>query len=164
MNRIINRFFIAAAAVLLIASCRPEKFKDIGDPASKTAGIQANWILAHAYVIDEAFATPDKLEITDFYKTKALPTLNITATGFTALTTGVVKNYFGTGKGTWTFDDNTYPTKVYLNYNDNSKDTFMLAGTIRTTDQALKLKKTYYYTKNGVKKIAYSYIWEFTRQ
>ena len=164
MKRIFKFTALILVTAIVVVSCRPKKFSDIGDVPSKTKGIQDNWVLSHAYVVDEAFATPDKLDITDFYKTKTLPTLKFTETGFTALTTGTVKNYFGTGTGTWSFDNADFPKSLYINYSDNSKDTFLLGSTIRTTDLVLKLKKTFYYTKGTAKKIAYSYIWEFTRQ
>ncbi len=144
-------------------SCRPKKFNDIGNEPSKMQGLQATWILSHAYVIDEAATSPDKLDITDFYKTKTLPTITFTETNFTAVTSGTVKNYFGTGSGTWSFDNNSYPTSIRINYSNNVKDTFLLGSTIRPTDASLKLKKSFYYFKKGVKNIAYSYIWEFVR-
>ncbi len=91
-----NSIFIILIA-LAISSCRPEKFKEIGDIPSKTKGLQDDWKLAHAYVVDEAFSTPDKLDITEFYATKTLPTITFTENTFTALTAGTVKNYFGFG-------------------------------------------------------------------
>lgn len=155
--------------LLIIAAvsdgCRPKKFKDIGDASSKMEGIKANWIMAHAYVIDEAYVTPDKFEITDFYRTgTTLPNLNISDNSFSSTVTGVVKNYFGTGNGTWKFDDNNFPTSVIFSYSNATKDTFLLASSIRATDNALKLKKQYYYMKAGKKTLGFSYIWEFTKQ
>ncbi|MCX6189547.1 MAG: DUF5004 domain-containing protein [Bacteroidetes bacterium] len=164
MKSILNFLLLIILFSASFISCRPKKFSDIGLEPSKSKGLQANWILSHAYVIDEAATSPDKLDITAFYQTKALPTLIFTETTFTALTLGTVKNYFGSGSGTWSFDNNDYPTSLRINYSNNVKDTFLLGGTIRPTDSTLKLKKTFYYYKKGVKNIAYSYIWEFVRQ
>jgi hypothetical protein len=164
MKHFIKIALVCFAAACIVSACRPAKFKEIGEIPSKTKGIQGSWLLSHAYVVDDAYVNPDQLDITDFYKTKALPSFTFTETNFTALTTGTVKNYFGTGTGTWSFDNNDYPTTLYFTYSNNDKDTFLLGATIRPTDSKLKLKKTYFYTKNGIRKSAYSYIWEFDRQ
>lgn len=85
MKTIFKYFALLILTSLIINSCRPKKFSDIGDPSSKVEGIKANWMLTHAYVIDEAYVSPDKLEITDFYKTAAnLPNLNIAENTFTS--------------------------------------------------------------------------------
>jgi hypothetical protein len=160
----IHQIILCLFIITVANSCRPAKFKEIGDPSSKVEGIKGNWILSHAYAIDEAYVTPDKLEITDFYQTATTqPNLNISDNTFSSNITGVVKNYFGTGTGTWKFDDNNFPSYVIFNYSNSTADTFLLAGPIRATDTSLKLKKQYFYTKAGKNLVAFSYIWEFIK-
>lgn len=161
MKRIV---FVAAACFMLVAACKKET-KDIGMPASKVEGIQANWVLNKAVQVDEQSLTKESANIFRFFERNgALPNISILDSTYTVDTTNLSFNFFGGASGKWRFDDPNFPSKVTFTP-DGGGDAIVLKlnGPIRPQDN-LKLSNEIYHSCKGKSTWVFSYNLEFIRK
>jgi len=139
--------YMSVALGLLAASCRKE-YKEIGEVPSKVDGITASWVLSGCSIIDKAATVEETMDVTSFFTQKGkLPNVRFVMEGgngtYSCDTSDVAYNFFGGTGGTWTFDNNDYPTQVVLTPTGSTEPiTLKLAATIRPTDTYLKLDKS----------------------
>ncbi len=120
-----KKYIISGFICLLAFGCEKpyDKDKEIGPPIYSAENfnsiLNGKWVLSKASQVDELSLTKESIDITDFYSMspatqKPNITFNTTNQTFVSDTTGVMVSYFGSS-GTWSYDDNNYPTKIILN-------------------------------------------------
>jgi len=150
MKKIIILILVIQVSLVACKKERPEL-----EPAgSNVEGIQDDWTLAKVVQFDEI--TLKELDVSSVYIGTDPMKINFKING-TDTSYSVIKgssiNYLGS-TGTWSFDDNDYPTKLILNIAGN--DNYMpLLRTVRPTSQSLEFK----FTKicSGKKVVSYKY-------
>lgn len=149
---------MSVAVSLLSTSCRKE-YKEIGEEPSKIEGITAHWVLSSCNIIDKAATVEETMDVTSFFTSKGnLPNVTFHMEGgagtYTSDTSGVALLFFGGANGTWSFDNNDYPTKVLITPAGSTQPiSYPLAATIRPTDTYLKLDKSV--SCGGAEKLVY---------
>lgn len=147
-KRMKNKLYIVCATIgLMVSSCQKE-YKEIGEIPSKIEGITANWILKSCEVVDKGGFEEETMDITSFFYSKSnLPNIQFTMVNgagvYSADTSNIAFQFFGSTSGTWIFDNPDFPKQLILTPTGSSQTlTFNLAATIRPTDTYLKLDKS----------------------
>ena len=118
-----KNFCCSILIVLIISGCKkPYEKKDIGDPiySPEKARVILNgkWTVRKITHIDEKSLTKESIEITDYFLQNPgsqLPSITFNTDNNTYIsdTAGVAISYFGSG-GKWLFDNDQYPSRIYL--------------------------------------------------
>lgn len=143
MKKIIAVFFL----ISMLGACQKE-YKEIGNAPSKIEGITAKWVLHSCSVIDKGGFIEETVEITPFFTSSPkLPNISFTMEAgvgrYTCDTSNIAFNFFGGTSGTWSFDNNEFPTKLLITPNGSEQGIVMpLAATIRPTDTYLKIDQS----------------------
>lgn len=123
MNRIIN---IVSGGLLmafvLVSSCKKpydydkEVAPGIASPEKISAALGGTWRMTTGLEVDGKSLVSESMDITDFLLSGGnTPNITFNAdSSFTVDTTGVLINYFQVTSGRWAFDDNRYPTKIFI--------------------------------------------------
>jgi hypothetical protein len=133
--------FSIATFVLFLASCKPELKGELGDPADKIAGMEGTWQLSSFIQQDPNNPIKEERDLSDFYIVPGETPYQLTFTGSDrtyAVVEGPGKNFFGTG-GTWGFDNDQYPTYLFL-YNTADTLQLLLGSVVRETDSNLGIE------------------------
>jgi hypothetical protein len=146
---------------LIALSCKPDVDVPIGDPSSKVDGISDSWTISEVTMVDEVSVNKDELEVSAFFTNQASPiSLEFTAASKTYTASGnMANNFFGAG-GTWSFDDDSFPTMVTLLTSEGQLIELNLNGPIREVDQELNVQ----FTKSCVDEPRSSYKFKFSRK
>jgi hypothetical protein len=158
-----KKAIIIASIFLSIIACKKE-IKDIGTPSSKVDGIQAKWGLTSCTMIDELSLVKEATSMGDFFTTKKAPNITFETVGgikkYTVDTANVLVNFFQAPSGTWSFDNDEYPTMVKFIPDGGVEFSLPLGATVRTVDTFLKLRKPVYCGGE----LKFSYVLEFERK
>lgn len=132
-------FIVLITLAISVLGCKKEPEVPFGEPSSKIEGINAEWMLVAAQLIDENTINRDSISLTDYYLSGEAPMISFDSKTFEyAVTAHGKKNFFGIG-GTWAFDDDEYPTKIILNDAELGTVEVMLTSTIREVDTRLRV-------------------------
>ncbi len=162
-----KRIIMITAFFISLMACKKE-IKDIGAPASKVEGLQANWVLQRCSMVDELSLTKESIKMGDYFTVKnaalTQPNIKFAINNgnriYTVDTTNVLVNFFQASSGTWNFDNDEFPTEIVFNPTGGTPFTLPLGGPIRTVDQVLKLRKPVYCGGE----LKFSYVLEFERR
>lgn len=139
MKKTILYSLYIGAVMIFVTACRPEIPTELAPPGSKLDGINADWVMVAAQIVDENTLNGDSISITPYYADGLAPEIEFNSTTFEYnVTPNGKRNFFGTG-GTWSFDDNEFPTMIMLTSNEGEPIELMLTATIRPQDQRLKV-------------------------
>ncbi len=143
-----NILYIIAAAIVF-ASCKPEIKGELGEPFSKTEGLNGNWQLSSFSQRDENNPIKEVRDLSEYYIIPGEQSTKIifNASDFTySVEPGAGRNFFGT-EGTWRFDNNEAPSFVYLQTTTDTME-IKLGSMPRVFDQQLNLELPRYCTDN----------------
>lgn len=129
---------IAILGAITLSACNEEK-PVLDAPYSKVSGMHGTWVIGGVVQVDEQTVLKDEVDLTNYFVTGSdLLAINFDSTDFTyVVQEGAGNNPFGLS-GTWAFDDENYPSEVYL---VNTGDTIRMAlgAPIREFDNTLTL-------------------------
>lgn len=118
------------ACGMLFAGCKKKIEGELGTPTDKVKGLEGSWELIEFVQIDLNNPIQEERDLSEFYIQEGIDpfTINfIAADQSYNVDITVGKNYFGES-GTWSYDDNTYPSFIYL---DNGMESIeMQLGTM----------------------------------
>jgi hypothetical protein len=129
--------FIAIA----IASCKPEVKGELGEVPSKMEGIRGTWEVSGFKQQDPNNAIREERDLSEFYVVDGLTPYRLkfnTDSMTFSVTPGPGKNFFGAG-GSWAFDNNEYPTKMFL-YTPADTIEALLGSAVRPSDNKLEIQ------------------------
>ncbi len=173
MEKTIRKILILAFAAVLVQSCRPEKFEDIGTPASVPATLAGTWKLNKVIQVDEdarnkgftyGAVNIQQKDITSLFPyTDFTLTLNMNGSTPTTFTTnpGNSPRIIRLANGNWTFDNPEYPKVLTL---ANTTDTARITLGSYPTGAAPVLKVRLERRDAATNKLLISYSYEFTKQ
>lgn len=147
-------FILAAGIAFTLWACKPELKGELGEPANKLDGMAGTWEIVSFKQQDPNNPIREERDLSEFYiqegETPYRLTFNKDSMTY-SVAEGPGKNYFGTG-GTWNFDDNEFPTYLFLRppsmFSDNSHDGFLVSGekklllgsVVRPSDNTLNIQ------------------------
>lgn len=144
-------------------ACKKE-IKEIGTPGSKKEGIQASWQLMKCVHVDEQSLTKEAANITRYFSDGAkMPNITFKDTLYTVDTVGLSINFFNSTAGSWRFDNDNFPSKIFFTPVDAAPFEFKLNGPIRPQDN-LKFTKQVMHSCKGAETLIMSYNLEFLRK
>ena len=124
-------------------------------------GISDSWTISEVTMVDEVSVNKDELEVSAFFTNQASPiSLEFMAASKTYTASGNMANNFFGASGTWSFDDDSFPTMVTLLTSEGQLIELDLNGPIREVDQELNVQ----FTKNCVDEPRSSYKFKFSRK
>lgn len=167
--KFINKIAIAITlATIVLVSCNPESFEDMGVQRNFLQSVNGTWKLTKATQVDEDAAKKgfpyQQLDITNLFPyTSFVLTLNVTGNAPTTFSTvqGTAPKIVKLGNGNWTVDNLNYPKNIYLS-NGAATDTISLGGYPVGASTTLKISKEKRDAVTGKLLISYSY--EFAKQ
>lgn len=144
-------------ALFSIIACKKEKL-ELDPPSSKIEGISDTWVLKEVTQVDEANPLFPEMEVSEAFIGNQALEMSFESTNFTySVEEGDCPNYFGT-TGTWSFDDNEFPTLVNI-VHDGKEEVLQLLRTVRTVDQTFEFQ--YVRTcENGKRVVSYKMVFE----
>ena len=123
------------------ASCKPEVKGELGEVPSKMEGIRGMWEVSGFKQQDPNNAIREERDLSEFYvidgQAPSRLSFNTDSMTFSVIP-GPGKNFFGTG-GSWAFDNNEYPTKMFL-YTPADTIEALLGGAVRPSDSKLEIQ------------------------
>jgi Domain of unknown function (DUF5004) len=125
--------------VALLSACKPDKLV-LDPPGSKLEGINDNFVLSEVIQVDPfVIGSGNSMDVTRVFSKGTPPTITFKSADFTySATAGDGPDYLG-ASGTWSFDDNEYPTLINMN-NGSSQYVLKLLHTIRPQDEYLQVQ------------------------
>lgn len=163
-------FSFIILTVVTLSSCQETKDFILDSPMSKITGISDTWKLSQVVQIDVLTKIQERreMDISSLSIGADPMTLNFTSDGNYTVNAGSSLNYLGSTSGTWSFNDNDYPTQVNINSNGETTVLQLFAPT-REIDMQLKIGVFRYCglpDDNGVlqAEITSGYIYVFDRQ
>jgi hypothetical protein len=162
MNRKQTTRNFAWAALVLgglhLTGCKPETQGEIGEPFDKVEGISATWELRAFQQQDLNSPVKEVRDLSEFYIDGVTQPLRLTfhpdRTYEVEISMG--KNFFGNG-GTWAFDDDTYPSDLFL-YTGEDTLVYDLGAMTRTFDQTLGIE--YSRDCGGTETVRYTFLFD----
>lgn len=127
---------IISITLLGLASCRPDPYKDIGARQGTTDGLNGSWQVSKVEVIDLTTPVPEARDLSDFYlgQSDLLGlSFNVSDNSYTVQNSSVPTNPFGSS-GSYSFDDDNYPSKITFISSDMDTVNADLAGIVRSID------------------------------
>lgn len=126
---------------LLFSQCNKKTYT-LEPAASKVEGLNGNWELSDVVQVDELSLAKDERSITQFYisdTSTSVLKVSFSSTDRTfEITLGAMGRNYLPVSGTWTFDDDNYPSYIYLKDSNGAITTLKLQGPTRPQDQELK--------------------------
>jgi len=148
---------LSILALFSTNACKKEKL-ELEPPSSKVEGISDTWVLKEVTQVDEANPLFPEMEVSEAFIGNQALEMSFESTNFTySVEEGDSPNYFGTN-GTWSFDNNEYPTLVNI-VHDGKEEVLQLLRTVRTVDQTFEFQ--YFRTcENGKRVVSYKMVFE----
>jgi hypothetical protein len=132
---------LTAGLALLLWACKPDLKGELGEPANKIDGMSGTWEIASFKQQDPNNPIREERDLSEFYivdgQTPSQLTFDKESKTYSVIT-GPGKNYFGTG-GTWAFDNDEYPTYLYLYTGTDTLET-LLGSVVRPSDAQLNIQ------------------------
>ena len=127
--------------ILVFASCKPELEGELGEPFDKVQGMAGTWELSTFLQKDLNNPIKEERDLSDQFINGIDEPLQITFDGSdksfsVELTNG--KNFLGE-EGTWSFDNNEYPTALLLETGTDLTQ-FELGSVVRPFDNVLSIQ------------------------
>jgi len=127
--------------ILAFSSCRNEPSTDFGEPFSKIEGIADEWELVEMFhsgidVATSSNVITNTIQLPQSYIGDVPATLNFT-TDFTYSGTENGSKILFPTSGSWAFDDNDYPSKVFLTSGGETIELQLLAPVREKVDEFL---------------------------
>lgn len=144
--------------VMGVAGCEEKSRIEIGEPFSKLEGINDSFTLIQVVQVDErSQSLSNTMDISHIFIKNDPPKITFNSNDKTfTLEPGDSPNYL-INNGSWSFDDDDFPTALFLSGNGEMID-LDLERTIRTIDNTLEFKFTR--TCSGSASVGYIYIFE----
>jgi hypothetical protein len=173
MQTIIRKILIMAVAAVLLHSCRPEKFEEIGATRNVPGTLAGTWKLTRVIQTDEDAKNKgftygqvniQQMDITNLFPyTDFKLTLNMNGNAPSTFTTapGNSPRIIRLAAGNWTFDDPQFPKVLTL---ANPTDTARITLGSYPTGASPVLKVTQERRDKLTNKLLISYSYEFTKQ
>lgn len=173
MEKTIRKILILALAAVLVQSCRPDKFEDVGAAASVPASLAGTWKLNKVIQVDEdarnkgfnyGSVNIQQKDITSLFPyTDFTLTLNMNGSTPTTFTTspGNSPRIIRLANGNWSFDNPEYPKVLTL---ANPTDTARITLGSYPTGASPVLKVRLERRDAATNKLLISYSYEFTKQ
>lgn len=167
--KFINRIAIVIMlATIVLASCKPASFEDLGIKRDLLQSVNGTWKLTKATQVDEDAAKKgfpyQQLDITNLFPyTSFVITLNVSGGAPTTFSTtpGTSPKIVKLNSGNWTVDNLNYPKNIYLS-NGAATDTISIGSYPVGASDKLKISKEKKDATTGKLLISYSY--EFAKQ
>jgi hypothetical protein len=158
-------FILAAGISLLLWACKPELKGELGEPANKLEGMSGTWEITSFKQQDPNNPIREERDLSEFYivdgQTPYRLTFNKDSMSY-SVASGPGKNYFGTG-GKWAFDNNEYPTYLYLYTPTDTLET-LLGAVVRPSDAQLNIQlENYCEAADGSRTTTSIYTFTFNR-
>jgi len=160
MNMKTTRLLVALSAIMLIWSCQPEEYKDLGPSYKIGPGITGTWVSNRVLQIDQATPVPETFDISDFFASDPLiMSFDYNSLTYTVEDQGAMKSFFG-NSGTFMNNDDNFPSAMSM-FTDQG-DTLMvdLTQMVRTIDTRMGFRVSRY--NCGEVNVIYDY--DFNRQ
>lgn len=157
-NKATYLLLMLLAGLVFMTSCKPEELTL--DPAgSKLDGINDTFTLTSVIQVDQITSEfENTLDVSSAFIGTAPASITYNSADFTwSYTPGDSPDYLGSG-GSWSFDDNDYPTMISMVQGANNFDLTLLR-TIRPQDQTLEFQLDK--SCSGTPNVSYQYT--FTR-
>ena len=148
--------FLFSLILISFFSCKEDELS-IGPPSSKMEGIHDNFRLIEVIQVDELSSNKDEWDVSEVYIGNPVAEIAFDTLSFTyEFNPGSALNYIGTD-GSWTFDDNQFPTKIIIDTGGYLMD-LPLLRTIRAVDNHLMFQVSR--NCSGNNNISYKYKFE----
>jgi hypothetical protein len=162
-------FTLISLLLFGFSACQETKDLVLEAPMSKITGISDTWKLSKVVQADLLTNIPERseLDLSNLYIGTEPMSISFTADGNYTLTPGTTLNYIG-GSGTWSFNNNDYPTQINL-VSNGVNTTLQLFAPTREVDNTLEVGAIQYCSvpdNNGVLQAtpAVGYMYIFDRQ
>ena len=156
---------ISILAIITLSNCN-EKDYPLDPPPSKINGINGTWELISVVEVDEFDLAKPERDISSFYTgvgvTVMMATFNSDDFTFEIIPGDKGQNYLPT-TGTWEFDNNDFPTFIYLTDDEGAVTNLALKGPTRPQDQLLKFSFNRSCIIDGEETEYVGYRYEFNR-
>ena len=159
-------FTVFIILVLALASCEPVEYGELGEPFSKIEGIAGTWKVTELVQVDETALAQGGLyteqDLTDHFNfSNYTITFNVDAGSLPSsfdVVTGGSPSFIDT-TGTWTFDNNDFPTEVWFTHPDSIEYTSKMKLIAPPRDQS-HLRTKFQRFAGGKLIISYQYTFE----
>lgn len=131
---------------LALVACRPEPYEEIGEAYSVIKGIEGTWSLDQVEVEDRSFPQWETREFTDFYLDNPVEiTFDANDNSYAIAASSLDGLPFTSLNGSYAFDDEEYPSNLYLISQAGDTNMVELGNMVREVDplllfQAMKTK------------------------
>jgi hypothetical protein len=150
---------------LSLWACKPDTKGELGEESNKIEGITGTWEIVSFKQQDPNNPIREERDLSEFYIVPGQTPYRLTfdkATMTYGVTAGPGKNYFGTG-GRWAFDNNEYPTYLYLYTPTDTLET-LLGSVVRPSDNQLNIQlENYCEASDGSRTTTAIYTFTFNR-
>lgn len=168
MNHILKIFTFSIVLAIALVSCEPVQYGKIGVPFSKLESVEGTWVATKVIQVDETAVSQgglyQEMDLTDLYNfTSYSITFNLDAdtlpSTFSVSTAGAPS--FIDTMGTWSFNDNDFPSEIHFTHPDSADITSKLYLIAPPRDQnPLRVK----FLRFSKEKLIVSYQYIFERQ
>lgn len=170
MNSYYKKLTYFIVLIVAFAACEPVEYGELGDPFSKIEGIEGSWKTTEVIQVDETALAQGGLyteqDLTALFNfSNYTITFNVDADSmpstFTVITGGAPS--FIDTTGTWSFNDNHFPTEVLFSHSDSAGFTSKMRLITPPRDQN-PLRMKFQRFSGGKLIISYQYTFEKQNQ
>ena len=127
-------------ALILASGCKKKIEGELGTPYSKVTGMNGTWELSKFVQIDLNNPIQEERDLSQFYLVEGTEPFSLTFDSEDRSFSAQIeagKNFFG-ASGTWSFDDDNYPSFLYID-NANELLEFEMGNVVSEFDNELQL-------------------------
>lgn len=166
MKHIFKLFTFSLILAITFLSCEPVEYAKIGVPFSKIESIEGTWVATQVIQVDETAVAQgglyQEMDLTNAYNfTSYAITFNLdtdTLPSTFSVETGGAPSFIDS-MGTWTFDDNDFPSEIWFTLPDSANYTSKMSLIAPPRDQnPLRIKFQRYSKEKLI--VSYQYIFE----
>lgn len=156
-----TRWIYALAALMLMAACTPEPFKDPDGTYDLVKGVEGTWVLTKVEIEDRSFPAFEKRDISDFLGSQTV-TVTFSTEDMSYTVTGPSVGHPLGSSGFFAFDNPDFPTQMSLNSNDGQfgSTTIDLGNMVRAIDPEMVLL----HNRSSCDQQYAQYLYTFNRQ
>jgi hypothetical protein len=157
MKRILSLLTLLA---LVVQSCQPDPYKEIGPDYSLTEGITGTWTLSTVSQTDETQPVPETVDISDFFQDDPLVmSFDYSTSTYTVDNVGGGGNIFG-DNGSFGYNETDFPSMIMMYTNVGDTLSMDLTQMVRKIDTRMGFKVT----RNRCDGPNITYEYDFNRQ
>ena len=166
MKHILKTLTFSMVLAITFVSCEPVQYGEIGVPFSKLESIEGTWVATQVIQVDETAVAQgglyQEMDLTDLYNfTSYAITFNLDAdtlpSTFSVATNGAPS--FIDTLGSWTFNDNAFPSEIHFTHPDSSSVSSKMYLIAPPRDQSPLRMKFQRFSKEKLI-VSYQYIFE----